>query len=134
MNKNIKKITEIVEKTFSKEKAVLFCYLFGSTASAKTISTSDIDIAIYLDEKKCKDFFEKRLELIAKLSKELKKDVDVVILNTAPPLLKYVVLKEGKLIFERDESKKIDFELRSINEYFDFKPILDMYNKHLLSS
>ncbi len=134
MNEDAKKIAKIVNKLFFEEKAVLFCYLFGSTAYDKTISTSDIDLAVYLDKEECKDFFEKRLELIAKFSKNLKKETDIVILNTAPPFLRYVVLKEGKLIFERDEGQRIDFELKSLNEYFDFKPILDMYNNHLLTS
>jgi len=114
-----------------KEEAILFCYLFGSRAYGKSLSRSDIDLALYLDEKKCKDLFEKRLELIAKISKILKKEADITTLNTAPPFLKYVVLKEGKLIFERDKEKRIDFELKSINEYFDFKPILERYYQRL---
>jgi predicted nucleotidyltransferase len=134
MDNNSKKIIEIVKKISQEEEAILFCYLFGSTTSGKTIPTSDIDLAVYLNKKECKDFFDKRLELIAKFSKNLKKETDVVILNTAPPFLRYVVLKEGKLIFERDEGQRIDFELKSLNEYFDFKPVLDMYNNHLLTN
>lgn len=134
MDNNTKKIIEILKKISQKEEAILFCYLFGSRAYGKTIPKSDIDLAVYLNKEKCKEFFEKRLELIAKFSKKLKKETDVVILNTAPPFLRYVALKEGKLIFERDEGQRIDFELKALNEYFDFKPVLEMYNKHLLTS
>jgi len=68
------------------------------------------------------------------MAKLLKKETDVLILNTAFPFLRYVVLKEGKLIFDRDESQRIDFELKSINEYFDFRPVLEKYNNRLLIS
>lgn len=135
MERSNEKHQEILKKLknfFLEEKEILFCYLFGSAAHGKTIPKSDVDLAVYLDNKRCKDFFEKRLELIAIFSQKLKKEADVVILNTAPPFLRYVVLKEGKLIFEKNRGERIDFELKAINEYFDFKPVLEMYHQKIL--
>ncbi|MDI6603153.1 MAG: nucleotidyltransferase domain-containing protein [Patescibacteria group bacterium] len=126
-------IAKILKNFFGKKKEVLFCYLFGSLAYQNFTKKSDVDLAVYLDEKKCKDFFEKRLELISQISPLLKKEADIVVLNTAPLFLKYVILQEGKLIFERDKGKRIDFELKIVNEYFDFKPILEKYRQRLLS-
>lgn len=132
--KNQEKIIKILKTTLQKEKEVLFCYLFGSFANQNSILKSDIDIAVYLDKEKCSDFFEKRLELISQTSKALKKETDVIILNTASPFLKYVILKEGKLILEKNKEQRINFELKTINEYFDFKPILEKYHQKLLAS
>lgn len=129
--------SKILGKILHKERGVLFCYLFGSQATKNAVSESDVDLAVYFDQKLVKDFFEKRLELIAATSKALKKEADIVVLNTAPPFLRYVVLKEGELIFERNKrnkGKRIDFELKSINEYFDFKPVLEKYHQRLLTS
>ena len=112
----------------------MFCYLFGSQTTKNTVSDSDVDLAVFFEKNQVNDFFERRLELIGELSKLLGKEADVVVLNTAPPFLRYVVLKEGKLIFERDKGKRIDFELKSLNEYFDFKPILEKYHQRLLTS
>lgn len=131
---NQQKIIRTLKKIFKKEKEVIFCYLFGSLTYQNFISKSDIDLAVYLDKEKCKDFFEKRLELISKISVVLKKEADVVILNTAAPFLKFVILKEGKIIFEKEKGERIDFELKSINEYFDFKPILEKYYDRILTS
>lgn len=131
---NQQNLIKDLKKILQKEKDILFCYLFGSLAYQNFIPKSDVDLAVYLDEKKCKDFFNKRLELISKITRALKKEADVVALNTAPLFLKYVILKEGKLIFERVRSKRIDFELKSFNEYFDFKPILEKYHEKLLTS
>lgn len=115
------------------EEGVLFCYLFGSQATGTSISKSDIDIGLFFDKDQVDDFFEKRLELIGEISKLLKKDTDIVVLNTASSFLRYVVLKEGKIIFERSQDKRVDFELKALNDYFDFKPVLEKYNQRVLN-
>ncbi|MFH1968000.1 MAG: nucleotidyltransferase domain-containing protein [bacterium] len=125
-------ITPILEKIFRKKKAVLFCYVFGSFAYQNFNSESDVDIAVYMDKARVSDFFDERLELISEISQALGKEADILVLNSTPPFLKYVVLKEGKLIFSRDESKRIDFELKTTNEYFDFRFVLEKYNKRMM--
>lgn len=132
-NQNQGKLIEILKELCSKEGDILFAYLFGSFAYKNITSESDVDIAIYLDEKKSDDLFKRRLDLISKFSQALKKEADIIILNTAPLFLKYVILSEGKLIIEKNQSKRIDFELKTTNEYFDSKPIIEMYHKRLLN-
>ena len=146
------KTIKTLKKLLRKHKEVLFCYLFGSQVTKNFIPESDVDLAIYLAVSKNKDFSNtraeqsevkrededlssssKRLELIGEISKVLKKQADIVVLNTAGPFLKYVILQQGKLIFEKDQAQRIDFELKSINEYFDFKPVMEEYNKRLLN-
>ena len=127
------KIIKVAKDFLEEENGGLFCYLFGSLACQNHTSKSDVDLAIYLDEKKCSDFFKKRLDLIAQLSKELGKEADVVILNTAPIFLRYVILKEGKLILEQNEEQRFEFELKTMREYFDFKPIMKKYYERTLN-
>jgi hypothetical protein len=69
------------------------------------------------------------LELLASISQALQTDkVDIVVLNAVDaPELKYNIIKEGKLIFER-ESFKLVVEPRILNEYFDFKMSLQRHN------
>lgn len=134
MEKNDSKmIIKKIKKIFQKRKGILFCYLFGSFAYNNFNSKSDIDLAVYLNNEEMADFFDERLELISEISQVLKKQADVLVLNTAPLFLKFVVLKEGKLIFSKDEKQRIDFELKTMNNYFDFKPILEKYNQRMLS-
>jgi len=123
-------LIEILKSFFSEEEKVLFCYLFGSFACQNFNSKSDVDLAVFLEEEKNKDFFKTRLELIANLSKLLKREADVVILNNAKSILfKYAILREGKLIFARDMEKMISFELRTMRDYYDFKPFSEEYNR-----
>lgn len=131
---NQKKLIKTLREFFQKEEGVLFCYLFGSQATERTNSESDVDLGLFFDENKIDNFFNKRIELIVELSKTTKKEVDVVVLNNASPFLRFVILKEGKLIFEKSKDQRIDFELKALNEYFDFKPILERYNQKLLNS
>ncbi|MFA5348933.1 MAG: nucleotidyltransferase domain-containing protein [Candidatus Paceibacterota bacterium] len=133
-SKEQKHIIKQIESVSKKRKEIILSYLFGSFAMGTTNRSSDVDIAIYLDSKKVKDLFDARLMLIKEFSQALKKDVDVVILNTTKPFLKYVIIKEGKLVFQRDEGLKIDFEVKTLNEYFDFKPYMEMYQKAALNS
>lgn len=108
---------------------VKLVYFFGSRAKGKDGTLSDYDFAVYLDEKDKKKRFDMRLDLMGKLSRELKIDaVDVVVLNDAEsPELKYDIIKEGKLIYEK-EPYKVALEPRILNEYFDFMHGLRKYD------
>lgn len=129
---NIEKYKNQLNKIFN-ENGVEFAYLFGSLAYQNHTLQSDVDLAVYLNKKTEKDFFDRRLDLIKKASQLFKRDSDIVILNTAPIFLKYVIIKEGKLIFNKNDSKRIDFELKSLNDYFDYMPTLEIYNERTLS-
>jgi uncharacterized protein len=126
MNKDdLEKLSKIF-KLYPKIKLV---YFFGSRARNESGPLSDYDFAFYLDERDKKEISEIRLGLIDKMSRVLKTDkIDVVMLNTTEsPELKYNIIKDGKLIFEK-EPFKVLIEPRILNEYFDFKIMLLKYN------
>lgn len=103
-------------------------YFFGSRAKSEAGPLSDYDFAVYFDEKDQKKIFEDKIELQNAISKELKTDnVDIVVLNSAENLeIKYNIIQEGKLIFEKEPFKLI-VEPRILNEYFDFRAVLLRY-------
>lgn len=108
-----------------------FAYLFGSSARGDTTQSSDIDVAVYINTAKGSDFFDIRLKLIEAITRATHKSADVTILNTASLFLKYVAIKEGIVLFERDYGQRVEFELKSTNEYFDYKPVIDLYREQL---
>jgi len=114
---------------FQSNSQIKLVYLFGSQVSQKTGPLSDYDFAFYIDEKDKKKLFDLKLNLISKLSQLLKSDkIDVVILNMVEsPELKYNIIKDGKLIFER-EPYRILIEPQILNSYFDFHNLLLRYN------
>jgi len=127
------KIQNKLKHFFRQEKDILFVYLYGSVAQGRGNYESDVDLAVYLDEKKVADFFKKRLFLIENVQSILRKTTEVVILNELSSiLLKFVIIKEGKVIFERDRGERVDFELKVMQEYYDFQPFIEEYNKAYL--
>lgn len=116
---------------FRKEDNILVAYLFGSFARGIEAVKSDIDIAILLKKtpERLLDYY---LQVVDGLSKVLNSDVDLVILNTAPPLLKHQIVKHGKLVHCKDEEARIRFEARTQDEYMDFSRALARYDECLM--
>ena len=132
MNKvaeNIMKNKELM--TVFRENKVSFVYLFGSQASGNSGKDSDVDIAVMLPfEMKKEERFDSRLKLMGKISEILKKKVDIVVLNDIRSLyFKYIIIKEGKIIYKESDLSPAEFESKALGIYFDFRPFLENYNK-----
>lgn len=123
--------TKDLETLFNKEDRVLVAYLFGSRAKGNQTTKSDIDIAVLLSEPP-KKMLEYYLHLVNEVSKALGNEVDLIILNKAPPLLKHQTIKHGKLVYCRDEKARIEFEAKAQDEYLDFSRALVRYDECLM--
>ncbi len=111
------KITEIL---YSK-KEIIFSYIYGSFV--KEESFRDIDIAVYIKEDKGFTF---ESTLSNELTEAIGLPVEAKILNSAPVSFQINVLKEGKLLFSRDEEKRTNFienVSRKYREYVHFRNI-----------
>jgi predicted nucleotidyltransferase len=104
---------------------VRLAYLFGSQATRRTHPSSDVDIAVLLDESLTSDErFAERLRLLGDLSCLLGTDhVDLVMLNEAPPLLAYETLRHGILLYCADAQTRIEFQVRTLRAYEDTIPL-----------
>ncbi len=127
-------LTEIgpqLEEYFAGQPQVLVAYVFGSQATGKAGPLSDLDVAALLaGEPTPSECFDARLEFIGGLMSLLHtNDVDVLILNDVPLIMRYQVLRTGRVIFCRDRQAMIDFRVRTLNEFFDFKPVVDYHRK-----
>jgi len=58
-----------------------------------------------------------------------KSKMDIVLLQMAPLSLQYSVIREGKILFEADPVFRADYENTVINQYLDFRPILDYFDQ-----
>lgn len=62
------------------------------------------------------------------LMHELKRnDIDVVILNKSPILLKFEVLRHGDFFFIRDKAARIQYQIDTINRHEDFKHLYKIH-------
>lgn len=103
-------------------------YLFGSQALGNTRADSDVDVAVYVDAEALERSTgwggydsEIGTDLIGALRRN---DVDVVVLNKAPPLLYYNVLRDGIRLFTRDAQETTTREAQALSRYFDYIPQL----------
>ncbi|HSB69801.1 MAG TPA: nucleotidyltransferase domain-containing protein [Candidatus Methylomirabilis sp.] len=109
-------------------------YLFGSQARGNVWPESDVDLAVVLGPKAPT---EQHGEILVRLIGDLmtvfgSNNVDVVILNDAPPLLTYEgVIQGGRLLFEADRLTRIRFEVRAFQEYVDTAPLREIQNRYL---
>lgn len=124
-------VQKVIIAFFEKRKGIAAVYFFGSRAKNKETRQSDVDIALLYESGSVPDFRSK-LEIQEALSAKLKKEVDVVILNKANPILKYQVLKHGKLLLNNNLSAVNAFFVRSIMEYDDIKRIRAPIEKNML--
>lgn len=103
---------------FGKKSEVLLVFLFGSAASRKMAEGSDIDIGILFEFQL--DFY-KVNEFKNELSSMFKREIDIANLNSASPILKMQVLKNGVLVFAKDKKIYNQFYVDAINQYDDLK-------------
>lgn len=125
MVRNINEIQKILKEYFKTHPEVEVAYVFGSLSQGKINPLSDIDIALLIDRNKIKEEtypYGYKAEILADLVQLLKtNNVDLVLLDEANPLLRHRILYFGKVIYSRDERKRIKFQIDTINKYNDYK-------------
>jgi predicted nucleotidyltransferase len=124
----------VTEELTSVDSRLVAAYLFGSVARGTDSSDSDVDVGILLRIAPSGDLNDLRFELEGNLERALGQRTQVVVLNNAPPDLLHRVLRDGRLLVERDRAARIRFEVRARNEYFDLLPILNRYRRREVAS
>lgn len=111
-----------------------FAYCFGSFIQGETFN--DIDIALHLSTDMSSY---QELKFASRVGRELEKvlgyefEFDVKILNRAPLNFQYRVIDTGKLIFCRDEVKRIRYEAHMLSKYLDYKVTSDWLDRKFLA-
>jgi len=113
-------LTEKIRDFFKDKEGIVAVYLFGSYAEGKERPFSDIDIGVLLNENDRHFVKEKRNEYMTKLSRVLRKDVHLVILNSAgEELIKQIFLK-GECILVNDAKKLSYYKMVMLSKIVDF--------------
>lgn len=106
-------------------EGVIAAMLIGSQARGDSGPLSDVDIAIWHDpglEPSAR--LQLQLQLAAEGGSALGTDeVDVVMLNRAPPLMRHRAMLDRKLLVERDHDERVRLETRAVLDYLDTAPL-----------
>lgn len=112
------------------ERSVIAAWLFGSEARGDTDFGSDVDIAIFVDRpRRPRSLDALPLTLQADLCQLVGRDVDVVVVDWAPYDLVHRVLRDGRLLVDRDRAARIRFEVDARNRFFDMQPLWRRYRR-----
>ncbi len=107
--------------------AVVFAHLFGSRGQGTARPGSDWDLAVYLSEELTTyERFKLRCQLAAEL--EDLGEVDVVVLNDAPPFLGHRALM-GQRLLVRDPSALVRYSVRTLARSEDERYWRDLHWK-----
>ena len=94
-------------------------FLFGSFAAGTVTTESDVDIAILCRRDPSLD---RREEIRSALSAGMKREVDLVVLNGASPIVRMQVLKKGLPLIKNSRIYE-EFFVRTTAEYDDLKQV-----------
>jgi uncharacterized protein len=104
-------------------------WLFGSAASGSARSGSDIDLAaLFRRPPSAVELLEARQELGSLLSR----DVDLVDLDRAPPILVMQVLRHGRLLLDRQPARRMRVAASAPGRYEDLKIVRREAERSLL--
>lgn len=102
------------------DPAVLAVILFGSAARGEATAGSDLDVCLVLAPA-ATDPLAHRIRYLGR------HDVDLHVFQTLPLPMRSRVLKEGRVLFVRDEDALYEIAFRTIKAYEDFKHIHRTY-------
>lgn len=119
----------------ARDPRIAYALLFGSQARGAAGEASDLDIAIGLETGESLSLTDLG-ELAADLERamvdddgllrdggvSLKRGIDLVILNEAPPALAYRIFAEGQLLSKRNHRAFVERQVRAILDYLDYMP------------
>ena len=123
------KIIELIQHHYPE---VIAIYLFGSYHTGDADSKSDIDIAILLP--KAVDAHKHWMNM-QEIGITLKQEIDLIQLNTASTVFRYIILGNSQLLYSANENERLLFEVNAISMYLQFeqerKPLIDDMIKEL---
>lgn len=112
------------------DRGALAVYLFGSVARGEARDSSDVDVGILFSSEPPATLDAPQFAIESDLERSLGMRVQVVALNGASADLVHRVLRDGRLVLDRDPAARIRFEVQRRNEYFDLAPIRRLYRRY----
>ncbi len=123
MKNTVKKsgLDRLLQKA-SGDPDTLAVILFGSVARDESSSLSDMDICIILNKKyDPAALSQKKLEYLSVA------DSDISIYQQLPLYIRHRVLKEGRVLFCRNDDMLYELAFKTVKEFEDFKPLYYEY-------
>ena len=110
---------------------VVLLYLHGSHAKGTQAPLSDIDLAVLL-EPECGRDYRVHGDLLAALQDACgRDDIDLVVFNTAGPIIRDRVIRHNRLLYARNQTQRLAFEADALKWAMDFSYYSKVYDDAL---
>jgi hypothetical protein len=117
---------------FKKLPYVVSVSLFGSYARGDANQESDVDVAVLFEQAHVPEPLT-LIEYRESLSVLLEKEVDLVCLNTASPIIGMQVYNNGKNLLMNDSRKYAAYQMFLFNSYAELKELRAPMEKDILN-
>lgn len=108
---------DTLAKALAAEANVRLAVLFGSAARGDVRALSDLDVGVVGPDAS------ELPSLALRLTRATGRQVDLVALATAPPLLRFEIARDGRVLVERQPHLWNDFKARAMVDWWDWAPI-----------
>lgn len=124
---------DAVRKVLAEDPRIAYALVFGSNARGTAHAGSDLDIAIGLESDTHLSALDLG-ELISRLERASGRQVDIVLMDQAPPPVAYRAFRDGRVIVEKNHRRLAEEKARAILEYLDFRPIEQIATRGVLAA
>jgi predicted nucleotidyltransferase len=118
---------------FADEPSVQAVYLFGSHASGRARSGSDVDLGVVMQNDAS---MPDKLDLLAALAARGMDHVDLIFLHRVDPVVRYEAVRPNVLVYRAKTFDRGSYYSRVVRQYLDVQPLLHRqrraYKQHLL--
>lgn len=118
----------ILKDVLAADRRVRLAVVFGSAARDTQRSGSDLDIGVLVEPDS-----DARPALDVVLLRATGQPVDLVRLDTAPPLLRFEIARDGVVLVERVPHAWTDFRARAMTDWWDWAPTARMLHAAAVS-
>ena len=124
-DRQLERFVEIAKQ----DSSVLAAFLFGSHAREEEHEASDIDVCLVL-----KSDLRNELHLSEKKHQYLRQfDLDVQVFQQLPLFMRHRILRDGRVLFVRDEDLLYEKAFRTAQQYEDFRHRHEAYLEEVAS-
>ena len=126
MTRVLRRLRGLMEEV-QRDEGVLALFLFGSYARGEEREDSDIDVCLVLQGRPDRE------EIVRKQIEYLRfHQLDLHIFQALPIYIRHRILREGKLIYVRDEDRLYEMAFRTAQAFEDYKHLYRDYLEEVM--
>lgn len=123
------RLRSAAERICTKYPLITAVYLYGSAARGEP--AADLDVAVLCDAACGRQTLDSLAAQLQEQGAPAGPELDVRPLFGSSPRYRMNVLRDGRLLYERDRKRRLEFEARSMSEWLDFKPRWDRMRQRM---